>query len=437
MVGAVDDMAQVLAALQRERARLLGKLHVEPAWQAWLQLDARETDGDLIDGIDGGALRTRLAARLDIAVPGWRALTGIEVALTVLTATPMLVQSPEAATEPAATVSPVAFAERPSPLGVIATRPEVRPHLDFRETTPSLDSAADARNRSLVHAMGAIHALGASGDVAKATEPPPYQRPATDCDLNARTVLGRIRSVDGERRVTATHADAARGKATPPPIPSTPATGKPAAATGSSATVGNAGRLPEPKPTTTGTSIQLPPPLPVAARPVAPEPTSAAATAAPSLNPDSSARIAALEQELERLMLRNIETRRPSGLSTPAIEATALSSNASELDHALDEDSLEEAEIEIVPLPEVAMPPDASDDLHLDATSGDGRDAPGPLTRQLRTRQVRQAAEADHDAIYHGIIDEASVEIVQLASSPPDSAPTPQHRSALRLVRDD
>ena len=230
--------------------------------------------------------------------------------------------------------------------------------------------------------------------------------------------------------------------------------GMPAAVTGSSAATAHIANRPAAStPPLAGTSITLPPPLPVAAAMVAPEPVPAAvvtatpphtvsradksaATSNPTPSPDSAARIAALEQELERLLRRNLETRRPSGLSTPAAAATALSSNASELDHALDEVFLEEAEIEIVQLPDVAIPPDARDDLHIEATSGDGCDAPGPLTRQLRRSQVRQAAEADHDAIYHGIIDEASVEIVQLAS-PQASTPAPPHRSPLRLVRDD
>ena len=438
MVGKVGDVAQALATLQDEQARLLGLLQREPVWHALGQLDARESGGDPVAAIDSQALREQLAARLDVAVPAWRALAGIETAISVLSGTPVA----RPAGPPAAFREPVTLQEQPAPPVASAKVPERPTHRSppipgGGLADPIAGSAAAERNRSLARAIGSMQALGA----AEAAMPPDLQ-PVRGDDLDARAVLGRIRSVDGEQRAVPAEPDLVRAE--------------PAAVNMAPGAIRvHAGRQPASAPQPAGHPDLPPPPpaaippvapvaqpvAPVAVGPQAPAPSSSSVALAADGNLDSAARVAALEQELDRLMRRHDDARQSPPPSVNAY-AAASASGAEAFDNPLDEIFLEEAEIEIVSLEAGSGADDeggrrAWEDLDDD---DDGGDRLGPLSTQLLRSQARQAAEAENHAAYHGIIDEASVEIVKLdeprSGTAPASAKEAARRPPLQLARD-
>lgn len=426
MVGKVGELAQALATLQNERARLFDLLDGEPAWHALLQLDAREAGGDPVGAVDSLALRERLALRLDAVVPGWRGIAGIEAAIAALGTVP-LGALPRAPMSPEAPDAAGMLSERPVQGGAQVSGPALSLPRVPEPVDPSGVSAAEVRNRSLAQAIGSMQALGAARG-ATLSDAPAIQPPALGNDNNARAVLGRIRSVDGERLAAPPEVNHTRGGApalprprelpTPPPVAALPVN-----------SISEADRpvmlrpMPDVAPVVVGAG---------APDPVLPEARNSSETSA---GLDSALRVAALEQELDQLMRRNIEARGlPHPIAQPAAGGWGPSDVAS--DDSLDEIFLEEAEVEIV---SSAAAPVAEGDDWGGADGGRSDEALGPLSQQLRRSQARQAAEAENYAAYHGLIDEASVEIIKLdePTSGATSAGASALRPLLRLVRDD
>jgi hypothetical protein len=106
MNGADEEVEAARQSLLRARDELAGRLEAEEAWRALKQLEARlssrETGGD----VDFEAIRARLMAGLDAAVPQWRTFASIERAILALGPGPERAARPPAKTTPPAADEP-------------------------------------------------------------------------------------------------------------------------------------------------------------------------------------------------------------------------------------------------------------------------------------------------------------------------------------------
>ena len=340
MPGPKDDIDTARQALQRAEALLRAQLGGDPAWLALLQLDERRRGGQPIAEIDETALRSKLAARLDAGTPDWRWLSGIEAALAALTMT-------TTGSHAAAAEAPVAAPVQPVPL---------EPRLQTTLQPVLAPAPADPG--------------GAAGPGEVATRP-----------AGSRTVLERIRSVDGKptvgpaslrARLTSQAAEDGSAEPTPsrgdgPLVAASPVV-RADGPLGEPTRRGEPGARPPPGIKTS------PPPLPAV---------------------EGMDRVMALEAEVERFVERGQIGAR--GIPHAAPEARPRVDRYEAFDSA--QAHAEEAEVEIVE----SAPP-----------------APRPVRRAAtlaeRLRQVDPVEEASHETAVvslQPVIDEASVEIVQ------------------------